>query len=87
MVLSEEKQKKYMRRLLLSRMRILSVNGFYGLLIMHMKFALDSRLDTAATDGTRIYFGTEFLDSISDRELDFVLMHEVLHVVLQHCST
>ncbi len=85
MVLSEEKQKKYMRRLLLSRMRILSVNGFYGLLIMHMKFALDSRLDTAATDGTRIYFGTEFLDSISDRELDFVLMHEVLHVVLQHC--
>ena len=85
MELSEEKVKGYMRRLLLSRMRILSVNGFYGLLLMHMKFALDKELDTAATDGTRIYFGPAFLDQISDSELDFILMHEIMHVVLQHC--
>lgn len=85
MVLSDEKKKEYMKRLLLSRMRILNGNGFYGLLLMHMIYSLDEGCETAATDGYRIYFAPGFLDEISDSELDFIMMHEVLHVVLQHC--
>ena len=84
MVLSNDKIKEFMKRLLQSRMRLLCTNGFYGLLLMHVTFSLDETLDTAATDGERIYFGPEFLDSISDTELDFVVMHEIMHVVLQH---
>lgn len=86
MVLSEEKIKGYTRRLLMSRMRLLCSNGFYGLLIMHMTFALEDGCETAATDGRRIIFDPAFLDSLSDDELDFILMHEILHVALQHCS-
>lgn len=85
MVLSGEKTKEYMKRLLMSRLRILVNNGFYGLLLMHMIFTLDESCKTAATDGKRIFFGPEFLDNLSDQELDFVMMHEILHVVLQHC--
>ena len=85
MALSEEKIKKYIQRLLLSRMRILCNHGFYGLLLMHMVYSIDENLDTAGTDGMRITFGSDFLDSLSDSELDFVMMHEILHVVLQHC--
>lgn len=86
MVLSEEKKREYIRRLMLSRMRILCNNGFYGLLLMHMNFALEELCDTAATDGKKIYFGPKFLDELSDSELDFILMHEILHVVLKHCT-
>ena len=85
MALSENKKNEYIKRLLMSRMRILVNNGFYGLLLMHMKFAIDEKCETAATDGIRIYFGPQFLDELSDSELDFVMMHEILHVVLQHC--
>lgn len=85
MALSEGKIRKYIQRLLLSRMRILSNHGFYGLLLMHMVYSIDEKLETACTDGIRITFGTDFLDSLSDSELDFVMMHEILHVVLQHC--
>lgn len=85
MVLSDEKKREYMKRLLLSRMRILSNNGFYGLLLMHMIYSIDENCETAATDGKRIYFGPEFLEQLNDTELDFVMMHEILHVVLQHC--
>ena len=84
MVLSDEKIRKYMKRLLLSRMRILCNNGFYGLLLMHMVYSIDENCKTAATDGVRIVFGHKFLEELSDDELDFVLMHEILHVVLQH---
>lgn len=85
MALFEEKIKKYIQRLLLSRMRILCNHGFYGLLLMHMIYAVDEEVETACTDGKRITFGTDFLDSLTDAELDFVMMHEILHVVLQHC--
>ena len=54
MVLSDEKKKEYIKRLLLSRMRILCNNGFYGLLLMHMIYSIDENCETAATDGRKI---------------------------------
>lgn len=85
MALSEERIRDYMRRLLVARMRILCNHGFYGLLLMHMIYSIDEGAPTAYTDGERIAFGPKFLDELSDSELDFVMMHEILHVVLQHC--
>lgn len=85
MVLSDKEVKELSKRLLMSRMRILCNNGFYGLLLMHMKFGLDESCDTAYTDGLKIAFNPDFLKELSDGELDFVLMHEILHVALQHC--
>lgn len=83
--LSNEAIKKYSQRIILSRFRILNNNGFYGLLLMHMKFGLDANCDTAYTDGEVINFSPKFLDELSDRELDFVMMHEIMHVALKHC--
>ena len=86
MALTKEKIRKYTQRLLLSRMRILNHHSFYGLLLMRIIFSVDENVRTAQTNGTRIVFGTDFLEKLSDSELDFVMMHEILHVVLQHCS-
>ena len=85
MALSKDKIMKYTQRLLFSRMRLLSRHGFYGLLLMHTIYALDENAETAATDGKRIIFAPSFLDNISDNELDYVVLHEILHIVLQHC--
>lgn len=86
MVLSENEKREYMKRLLLSRMRILCDHGFYGLLLMHMRYGLDESVETACTDGKFIIFAPSFLKELSDKELDFVMMHEIMHVVLQHCT-
>jgi len=83
-MLDNEKIQGAINRLLLSRIRILDDHGFYGLLLMHIMFSIDENCPTAATDGKRIFFGPRFLDSLSDNELDFVMMHEILHVVLLH---
>lgn len=84
-VVNKDLINKCNRRILLSRMRILMNHGFYGLLLMHMRFALDPSVDTAATDGMKIYFSPDFMEEISDSELDFVLMHEIMHIALCHC--
>lgn len=85
MKISNEKARRYIHRLLLARMRILCNHGFYGLLLMHMIYSIDEGCETAYTDGERIAFSPTFLEELSDKKLDFVMMHEILHVVLQHC--
>ncbi len=73
------------RKVLLSRMRVLSKYPFYGLMLMNMKLTIEDDCDTAYTDSSKIAFGREFLTSLKDSEVDFILMHELLHVVLKHC--
>ena len=85
MKLTEDKQKEYIKKILLSRFRILNNYGFYGLMLMHMKFGIDEKAPTAYTDGHKICFGPKFLESLSDSEMDFIMMHEILHVALKHC--
>ena len=85
MEVSEAKVKEYTRRIMLSRMRLLCNNGFYGLLLMHLKMNLGTEHETAWSDQEdRIYFNPAFLEKISDRELDYALMHVLLHIVLEH---
>ena len=74
------------RRLLLARFHLLCSHGFYGVLLMHMTMTLDEECETASTDGKRMYFCPDFLDTVSDAELEFVMMHEVLHCALLHCT-
>lgn len=85
MAISNEKIREIMKRLLVSRMRILCNHGFFGLLLMHMIYTIDEGTETAYTDGERIAFSPDFLNGLSDSELDYVLMHQILHVVLRHC--
>ena len=86
MELSDEKIGKYVKRLLTSRMRILTKHPFFGLLLMHLKFYLDENCSKAATDGERILFAPDFLESLSDGELDFIILHEIMHVALLHVT-
>ncbi|MDO5107736.1 MAG: hypothetical protein Q4D39_05630, partial [Coriobacteriaceae bacterium] len=83
---SESELRETGRRLLLARMRLLSEHGFYGLLLMHMRFAIGDELDTAWVSSDTITFNPEFMGRLSDEELDFVLEHEVLHAALGHVS-
>jgi len=85
MEVSDRLKQEITKRIMISRMRILSRNGFYGLLLMNMRISLSDKYETAWTDCNEwICFNPEFVVKLSDRELDFVFMHEIVHVVLQH---
>lgn len=85
MALDKARIPEWSRRMILSKMRILASHPFYGLLLAHVQFSMDETIDTACTDGLKIWFSPDFLDSLNDDELDFVMMHEILHIALQHC--
>ena len=86
MELSDEMIKRCTRRLLLTRAGLLCNHGFFGLMLMQVKFILNEGIITAGTDGMDIYFNPTFMDKLTDKELSFILMHEVMHMALRHCS-
>ena len=83
-MISEDDKRLVSRRLRDARMRMVFKNPFYGNLILHLKFTL-GKCGTAATDMKHIIFDPKFVINLSDSELDFVLKHEIMHCVLQHC--
>ncbi len=76
--------KELARRILRARREILRRFPFYGLILLNMPLMLDDGLDTAATDGKKLYFAPDFLSKLSQEETEFLLLHETLHVVLRH---
>ena len=80
----DREQMAIIRRLQSARISLMSKQPFYALLLMNLKFAIDLSCETAYTDGSRIAFNPDFIWQLSNEELEFVLMHEVLHVVLAH---
>ena len=72
------------KRLQNAKLSLIAKQPFYALLLIHMKLAIDLTCETAYTDGERIAFNPDYFDKLDDSELEFVLMHEVLHAALGH---
>lgn len=74
------------------RQRLLVRFPFTGGFLMRLDFVpvRDKRLQTAATDGDRIYFDISFCSKLDADERLFVMAHETWHCVLMHmlrCQT
>jgi predicted metal-dependent peptidase len=41
---------------------------------------------TAATDGRNLYYNTQFFNAMSNKEIEFVIAHEILHCVYDHMT-
>ena len=76
-------RKKMVDRLVFLRTVLLRKHPFFGELLMRMNFGL-ANCETACTDMKNIVFDPAFMSRLSDKELAFVLMHEVMHCVLKH---
>ena len=72
-------------RITQSRVRLLLNKPFFGQLATRLRLEdASERIPTAATDGRRFLFNREFVDALTDPELDFLVGHEVLHCVFDH---
>jgi len=58
--------------------------AFWGGLLLLGKTFVDRRYPTAATDGFNTYYNPVFIETLNDKELAFVVLHEVSHVAFKH---
>ena len=58
--------------------------SFFGSLMLFAEIEKSKTLPTAATDGRKIFFNEEFLNSLPSQEQNALMLHEVLHMALLH---
>ena len=72
-------------RLITSRISLLLKHSFFGNLATRLKLInADEWCTTAATDGVNFYYNSRFIMMLRPKEVDFLVGHEVLHVVYDH---
>lgn len=65
--------------------KLVGVFPFFGEYLLGCRFLYGARgVDTMATDGKNIFINEQFASKLSDKQMMFILAHEVLHCVLQH---
>lgn len=67
------------------RQKIIANYTFFSRLLMRIPIGFGD-CKTACTDMKRIIFDPEFTLKLSDEEITFVLLHELMHCVLKHCT-
>lgn len=80
-------ENEIVERLTVARIGMLIRNPFFGNLITRMRLieAADW-CPTAATDGRNFYYNPEFIKKLDKQELEFLMGHEVLHMVYDHIA-
>jgi predicted metal-dependent peptidase len=72
-------------RLVTARIGLLLKQAFFGNLATRLKLVnADEWLTTAATDGRHFYYNSRFVMMLKVKEVEFLVGHEVLHVVYDH---
>ena len=72
-------------RLVTARIGLLLRHSFFGNLATRMKLInADEWCGTAATDGLKFYYNSRFIMMLKPKEVEFLVGHEVLHVVYDH---
>lgn len=72
-------------RIIIARVGLLLRHPFFGNMATRLRIeAADEWLPTAATDGRHLYFNTQFFNAMDNKEIEFVIAHEILHCVYEH---
>lgn len=72
-------------RIVTARVRLLIRQPFFGNISTRLKLVnADEWCGTAGTDGLTLYYSSRFVMSLTTKEVEFLVGHEVLHVVYDH---
>jgi predicted metal-dependent peptidase len=58
---------------------------FIASMAMSMPFIISQDIPTAATNGKYVKFNPDFVTTLDDQELIFLIAHECFHPILEHC--
>lgn len=82
--LTPQRKAKIELRLAKARTSLVLEHPFVGSIALNMPNILDSSIPTAATNGKCIKYNPDFVDTLSDEELKFLVAHECFHPMLEH---
>ena len=82
----KDKEERKLKKVKIALMRNPKFALWSGIMMVG-KTMLSDDVPTAATDGRDEYYGREFVKSLPDKQLAFVVLHENMHKALRHLTT
>jgi predicted metal-dependent peptidase len=72
-------------KIIVSRISLLFSQPFFGNIATRLQLVnADDWCPTAATDGRNLYYNSEFVNKLKDKEVTFLVGHELLHCIYDH---
>ena len=79
--------KDVMDKIIVARVGLLLRHPFFGNMATRLQIKnCNGWCPTAATDGRNLYYNTQFFNILSEKQIEFVIAHEILHCVFDHIS-
>ncbi len=76
-----------LERIVIARVGLLLRHPFFGNMATRLRIKeADDWISTAAVDGRFLYFNTQFFNAMNNKEIEFVIAHEILHCVFDHLT-
>jgi predicted metal-dependent peptidase len=73
-------------RIITARIGLLLRHPFFGNMATRLKVQRADWLPTAAVDGRNLFYNVQFFNAMNNKEIEFVLAHEILHMVFDHLT-
>ena len=83
-MMTKQRKLRLRQKIQASRGRLMASHPFFALLLMYLKFVAVPDMKKMSTNGRCIYFAPDFVDKLYDRELDYILCHQIMHIIYGH---
>ena len=81
---NEQGSEKVLHMISKGKIDIMLYFPFFGNLLYRFTLKRKDEVGTMGTDGEFIYYNNDFVEKMPQKEFNFVLIHEVMHVALGH---
>jgi hypothetical protein len=79
--MTKDKIKRLRNKIEDSRSRLMFNQPFFAILLMYVKFEAVTHMKRISTNGKSIYFNPSFIDKLNNDELDYILCHQIMHII------
>ena len=81
--MTKQRISRIKKQIIQSRTRLLFEHPFYALMLMHLDFVSDTKIWTMSTNGRAIFFNPDYFEKLYVTEVDFILCHQVMHILFE----
>lgn len=81
MTITKIRKQKLQSKIQEARAELLVNFPYFGILLMYLKYVAVDSIKNISTNGRCIYFNPAFIDKLTPYEMQFVLCHQIMHIV------
>lgn len=80
-MMTEKRQEKLRTMIQCSRARLMVDYPEFALVLMYLRYVATKQVYRISTNGRMIYFDPDWLQKLTAREMDYILVHQAMHFV------